>query len=128
MPVSPSSSTVAGGKAKDLAGLLDDLRRNESIARKAVDSWGRWLALTISNLADFANPKLIVLVGPLSELYPFVEKEVRQRLAERKFPTVEGLEIVVSALGRDCTALGGAALVFDSLFSVPDASFLDDLA
>jgi predicted NBD/HSP70 family sugar kinase len=118
----------AGGKAKDLAGLLDDLKRNESIARKTVESWGRWLALTISNLADFANPKLIVLVGPLSELYPFVEKEVRQRLAERKFPTVEGLEIEVSALGRDCTALGGAALVFNSVFSVPDASFLDDLA
>ncbi|PWT85382.1 MAG: hypothetical protein C5B58_03170 [Acidobacteria bacterium] len=117
----------AGGKAKDLPGFLEDLKRNGSIARKTVESWGRWLALTISNLADFANPRLIVLVGPLAQLYPFVEKEVRQRLEERRFPTVEGLEITVSAFGRDCPALGGAALVFNSLFSVPDASFLDDL-
>ena len=118
----------AGGKAKDLEGLLEDLQRNGSIARKAVDNWGRWLGLTISNLADFANPKLIVLAGPLAQLYPFVEKEVHQRLAERRFPTVEGLEIAVTAFGKDCTALGGAALVFNNLFSVPDASFLDDLA
>ena len=118
----------AGGKAKDLTGLVEDLKKNGSIGRKAVESWGRWLALTISNVADFVNPKLVVLAGPLSELYPFVEKEVRQRLEERKFPTVEGLEIAVSTFGRDCAALGGAALVFNGLFSVPDASFLDDLS
>lgn len=118
----------AGGKAKDLAGLLEDLERNGSTARKAVETWAEWLALTISNLADIANPKLVVLAGPLSELYPFVEKRVRMRLEERKFPTVEDLEIEVSTFGRDSAALGGAALVFNGLFSVPDSSFLGDLA
>jgi predicted NBD/HSP70 family sugar kinase len=118
----------AGGKARDLAGFLEDLKRNGSTAHKALETWGRWLALTISNLADITNPKLVVLAGPLSQLYPFVEKEVRQRLEERRFPKVEGLEIVVSAFGRDSAALGGAALVFNGLFSVPDASFLEDLA
>ena len=117
----------AGGKAKDLVGFLEDLKRNGSTAHKALETWGRWLALAISNLADITNPKLVVLAGPLSQLYPFVEKEVRQRLEERRFPTVEGLEIAVSAFGIDCAALGGAALVFNGLFSVPDASFLDDL-
>ncbi|MBV9997750.1 MAG: ROK family transcriptional regulator [Verrucomicrobia bacterium] len=118
----------AGGKAKDLAGLLEDLARNGLTARKAVEIWAEWLALTISNLADIANPKLVVLAGPLSELYPFVEKRVRKRLEERKFPTVEELEIEVSTFGRDSAALGGAALVFNGLFSVPDSSFLGDLA
>ena len=118
----------AGGKANDLAGFLEDLKQNGSIARQAVETWAEWLALTISNLADIANPKLVVLAGPLSELYPFVERRVRKRLEERRFPTVEDLEIEVSSFGRDAAALGGAALVFNGLFSVPDSSFLGDLA
>jgi predicted NBD/HSP70 family sugar kinase len=117
----------AGGKARDLPGFLEDLKGNGSIARKAVETWAEWLALTISNLADIANPKLVVLGGPLSELYPFVERKVCKRLEERRFPTVEELEIEVSAFGRDSAALGGAALVFNRLFSVPDSSFLADL-
>ena len=118
----------AGGKGKDLAGFVEDLEENGSTARKAVETWAEWLVLTISNLADIANPKLVVLAGPLSELYPFVERKVRKRLEERRFPTVEELEIEVSSFGRDSAALGGAALVFNSLFSVPDSSFLGDLA
>ena len=118
----------AGGKEKDLAGFLEDLKGNGSTARKAVETWAEWLALTISNLADIANPKLVVLAGPLSELYPFVEKRVRERLGERRFPTVEELEVEVSTFGRDSAALGGAALVSNGLFSVPDSSFLGDLA
>ena len=118
----------AGGKAKDLVGFMKDLKENGSAARNAVETWAEWLALTISNLADIANPKLVVLAGPLSELYPFVERKVRKRLEERRFPTVEELEIEVSTFGSDCAALGGAALVFNGLFSVPDSSFLGDLA
>jgi predicted NBD/HSP70 family sugar kinase len=123
-----SSYQRAGGKAKDLAGLVEDLKGNGPSSRKAVETWAEWLALTISNLADIANPKLVVLAGPLSELYPFVEERVRKRLEERRFPKVEDLEIEVSTFGRDAAALGGAALVFNGLFSVPDSSFLDDLA
>ena len=118
----------AGGKAKDLVGFMKDLKENGSAARNAVETWAEWLALTISNLADIANPKLVVLAGPLSELYPFVERKVRKRLEERRFPTVEELEIEVSTFGSDSAALGGAALVFNGLFSVPDSSFLGDLA
>ena len=65
--------------------------------------------------------------GMLSALFPFVEEDVRRRLAERHFPTVEDLEIDVSSFGKDSSALGGAALVFDRIFSVPDSSFLEDL-
>lgn len=117
----------AGGRARDLPGLIADLK-NKAIGKKAVEAWGRWLALAISNLADLFNPKLVILAGPLSELFPFVERDVRRQLEKRKFPTMEGLEIEVSAFGRDASALGGAALVFDELFSLPDASFLGDLA
>ena len=123
-----ASYRASGGKANDLPGFLGDLQGGGKAARKAAEIWAEWLALVISNLADVTNPKLIVLAGPLSEIYPFVKQNVRHWLEERKFPTVEDLEVEVTSFGKDCAALGGAALVFNALFSVPDSSFLSDLA
>jgi hypothetical protein len=40
---------------------------------------------------------------------------------------VESLEIEVSSFGKDGSALGGAALVYDQILSVPDSNFLEDL-
>jgi predicted NBD/HSP70 family sugar kinase len=116
-----------GGEAQDLAALLRDLKKENPLAKKTVAAWGEWLTLAIRNLADLFNPRLVVLAGTLSELFPFVEQDVRHRLSERHFPTVEDLEITVSAFGRDSSALGGAALVYDRVFSVPNVDFLEDL-
>jgi predicted NBD/HSP70 family sugar kinase len=116
----------AGGKAKDIESLLRDLKKEVSRAQKVTGIWGEWLTLAIRNLADLFNPKRVVLAGSLSELFRFVEEDVRRRMGERCFPTVENLEIELSSLGKDCSALGGAALVYDRIFSVPDSNFLQD--
>jgi predicted NBD/HSP70 family sugar kinase len=121
------SYRAAGGNADDLPGFLSDLKKGGAAARKSAGLWAEWLALTISNLADVVNPQLIVLAGPLSEVYRYVGEEVRQWLRERKFPTVANLEIQVSSFGRDAAALGGAALVFNDTFSVSNASFLNGI-
>jgi predicted NBD/HSP70 family sugar kinase len=109
--------------------ILDvgDLRKKKPLAQKALRAWGERLTLTISNLADLFNPQLVVLAGRLSELFPFVEDEVKIRLRDRSFPTVESLEIEVSSFGKDGPALGGAALVYNQILSVPDSNFLEDL-
>lgn len=121
------SYRAAGGNTDDLQGFLSDLKNGGVPARKSAELWAEWLALTISNLADVVNPQLIVLAGPLSEVYLYVDEKVRQWLRERKFPTVANLDIQVSAFGRDAAALGGAALVFNDMFRVPGASFLSGL-
>ena len=115
-----------GGKAKDIETLLRDLRKEVPSAKKIVRIWGEWLTVAIRNLADLFNPKRVILAGSLSELFRFVEEDVRRRLRERCFPTVENLEIDLSSFGEDSSALGGAALVFDRIFSVPDSNFLKD--
>ena len=115
-----------GGKAKDIETFLRDLRKEVPSAQKIVRIWGEWLTLAIRNLADLFNPKRVILAGSLSELFRFVEEDVRRRLRERCFPTVENLEIDLSSFGKDSSALGGAALVFDRIFSVPDSNFLKD--
>ena len=40
---------------------------------------------------------------------------------------MESLEIEVSSFGKYGSALGGAALVYDQILSVPDSNFLEDL-
>ena len=116
-----------GGGAKNLETFLRDLRKENPLARKTVRAWGEWLTLAIRNLADLFNPQLVVLSGALVELFPFVEENVKTRLRQRCFPTVEKLEIEVSSFGKDSSALGGAALVYDQILSVPDSNFLEDL-
>jgi predicted NBD/HSP70 family sugar kinase len=118
----------AGGKAKDIEAFLRDLRKEGPRARKILRRWGEWLTLAIRNLADLFNPRRVILAGSLSELFPFVEEDVKRRLRARRFPTVENLEIGLSSFGKDSSALGGAALVYDRIFSVPDSNFLKDLA
>jgi predicted NBD/HSP70 family sugar kinase len=115
-----------GGRVKDIEGFLRDLRKEIPSAQNVVKVWGEWLTLAIRNLADLFNPKRVILAGSLSELFSFVEEDVRRRLRERRFPTVGSLEIGLSSFGKDCSALGGAALVFDRIFSVPDSNFLKD--
>ena len=116
----------AGGGAKKLETLLRDLKKGMPVARKIVRIWGEWLTLAIRNLADLFNPKRVIVAGSLSEFFPFVEEDIRRRLMERCFPTVESLEVDLSSFGKDSSALGGAALVYDRIFSVPDSSFLKD--
>jgi predicted NBD/HSP70 family sugar kinase len=117
----------AGGGAKNLETFLRDLRTAKPPAQRTVRAWGEWLTLAIRNLADLFNPQLVVLSGSLAELFPFVEENVKTRLRQRCFPTVEKLEIEVSSFGKDGSALGGAALVYDQILSVPDSNFLEDL-
>ena len=122
-----ASYRQGGGRAKNLETFLQDLRKKKPLAQEAVRAWGEWLTLAIRNLADLFNPQLVVLAGPLSELFPFVEDAVKNRLRDRHFPTVESLEIEVSSFGKDASALGAAALVYDQILSVPDSNFLEDL-
>src|SRR5215469_14281717 len=116
-----------GGGAGNFEAFLRDLRKEQPLAQKIVRRWGEWLTLAIENLADLFNPQLVVLAGPLSELFPFIEDEVKVRLRDRSFPTVETLQIEVSSFGQYGSALGGAALVYDQILSVPDSNFLEDL-
>ena len=115
------------GGTGNFEAFLRDLRKEQPLAQKIVRRWGEWLTLAIQNLADLFNPQLVVLAGPLSELFPFIEDEVKVRLRDRSFPTVESLEIEVSSFGKYGSALGGAALVYDQILSVPDSNFLEDL-
>jgi predicted NBD/HSP70 family sugar kinase len=118
----------AGKRIRDLKRLLELLRKGDAGARAMVNAWSDWLVLAIRSVADLYNPKLVILSGQLACLYDFVSSKVVDQLQARKFPTVDGLEVRVSSFGENSSAVGGAALVYDSLFTVPGVTFSDFMA
>jgi predicted NBD/HSP70 family sugar kinase len=114
-----------GKKIRDLQGLLELLRKGDAGARALVNAWSEWLVLAIRSVADLYNPRLVILSGQLACLYDFVSSKVVDQLQARKFPTVDRLEVRASSFGENSSAVGGAALVYDSVFTVPGVTFSD---
>jgi len=80
---------------------------------RALESVGRWLALGIGNLANFLNPRLVILGGLLAHVHPFVADAVQAEVARRALPVVgQNLRIVRSELGTEASLLGAAELAF----------------
>ncbi|MCA2224906.1 ROK family transcriptional regulator [Nonomuraea aurantiaca] len=79
---------------------------------------GRDLGRGVAILANLLNPEVVILGGyyvPLAPwLLPAVEAEVRERTIA---PEAGGCQVVISSLGYDAAALGGAARVLDSIDS-----------
>jgi predicted NBD/HSP70 family sugar kinase len=114
-------------KIRDLKQLLDLLRKGDAGARAMVGTWSDWLVLALQSVADLYNPTLVILSGQLSCLYEFVSEKVMNQLRSREFPTVDHLQVKISSFGENSSAVGGAALVYDSLFTVPGVTFSDSL-
>ncbi|GAA2993527.1 ROK family transcriptional regulator [Streptosporangium longisporum] len=81
-------------------------------------SVGRNLGKGVAVLANLINPEVVILGGyyvPLAPwLLPAVETEVRGRTIA---PEAGGCRVVASTLGYGAAALGGAAMVLDSVDS-----------
>ncbi|MBT2234249.1 ROK family transcriptional regulator [Nonomuraea sp. NEAU-A123] len=79
---------------------------------------GRDLGRGVAILANLLNPQVVILGGyyvPLAPwLLPAVQAEVRDRTIA---PEAGGCQVVMSSLGYDAAALGGAARVLDSVDS-----------
>ncbi len=114
-------------RVRDLKRLIELLRKGDAGAKTVIDTWSDWLVVAIRSIADLYNPKLVILSGQLSSLYEFVSLKVAGRLEAREFPTVDHLQVKISSFGESSSAVGGAALVYDSLFTVPGVTYSDSM-
>src|SRR5258707_3931823 len=95
----------AGGEARNLGGLIRDLKKEKPPAKKVVKAWGEWLTLAIRNLADLFNPRLVVLAEGLYVLFPVVGAERGKHPQGPPFSTREGSGKTVSTLSADRSSL-----------------------
>ncbi|MBD1909078.1 MULTISPECIES: ROK family transcriptional regulator [unclassified Leptolyngbya] len=115
-----------GGKAEDLRELVERLEE-DAIAHSTVQEWGNILGRGLISVASLLNPEQIILGGPLSILFPYVQgslmDQLRNRMprqGEQGFFSNPKARLAVSAFGEDAAVVGGAVLAYQSLFQVPD--------
>lgn len=116
-----------GGQATDLAELVQHLEQGEAIAQAVVQEWAEILGRGLVSAASLLNPEQIVLGGPLTVLFPYVEdslvtrlRESMPRQGERGFFSNPKAKFGRSVFGGDAAAVGGAVLAYQSLFGLPD--------
>ena len=109
-----------GGRG-ETAKLLARASEGDEQALEAFRTSGRWLGLGVVALAHTLNPEKVVLGGLYRSGFAYVVESINAVLAERSFPTLDGLSVVPSDLGDGATLLGAAELAFDHVLADPVA-------
>ncbi|MBE9168594.1 ROK family transcriptional regulator [Pleurocapsales cyanobacterium LEGE 06147] len=120
-----------GGEAADLDDLVDALKRGDAIAHSLVSQWAYRLGKGLINILDILNPEQVIVGGPLTVLLPYVKNQLNQML-EQELPRNGQAGFFstphscwqISEFGEDASVIGGAVLVYQSLFQVPDLVLL----
>jgi len=119
LPAVLAEFTRRGGQAADIAELLRAHRRGEAAAVETVDGWAGWLGQVVLMLLNVLNPARIVLGGPLAPLASVAMPRVVELVRREQLPGSDRVDIAVSDLGDDANALGGAMLVYHTVFGLP---------
>ena len=102
-----------------LGEVLDQFTTPTAELRDIGTHLGRGLALLVNML----NPRVIVLGGYLSSLYPLVASEVAESMHGRALHAPsESVTLCLPGLGRDSVLIGAAEIAFESLFTDPVGS------
>ncbi|WFR98810.1 ROK family transcriptional regulator [Rhizobium tumorigenes] len=84
-----------------------------------LENWSQALAVGLANAVHLLDPRSIVLGGPLSQLFPCVEKRVREKLSDMLIYGLAPPSIRVAATQGDDAAVGAAAVIRETLFDLP---------
>jgi predicted NBD/HSP70 family sugar kinase/biotin operon repressor len=109
----------AGGRPTDLAGFLREVASGTEAAGATASTWSRYVGQVILMLVNVLNPEKIVLGGPLAPLAAVALPALEQLVRREQLPGSDEVALRVSTLGDDTNALGGAMLVYHTMFSLP---------
>jgi len=119
------------GQSIDLATLLAKLEDLDAIAQAVVKEWGKYLSWAVQGLTGVLNPERVVFGGQLSVLVPYVQAQLEEMLhaslpdgSGYGFEKTSRFRLKLSKFGANAGAIGGAVLVYQSLFQMPDLLLL----
>ncbi|GAA4628894.1 ROK family transcriptional regulator [Actinoallomurus vinaceus] len=100
--------------------VLARVAAGEPKAAEAAAGVARWLGAGVGMLVNTFNPDIVVLGGPLGELFAVTEDVVRRTVARSSLVAPhEQVRLAVSALGTDAQVIGAAELAFAPLLEDP---------
>jgi predicted NBD/HSP70 family sugar kinase len=115
LPLIPAGQSISEGLV-----ALASVEKLDNELALLLEQWAGVLAAGLLNLVHILDPQSIVLGGPLAVLFPRVEKKVRAELAAHLVHGFEVPPIAVAGFGADGAAIGAAALIRETLFTLPD--------
>lgn len=121
------------GEFIDLDTLLSRLEQADAIAIEVVKQWGKYLSWGVRGLVGVFNPERIVFGGQLKVLVPYVQDQLDEILQNclpdgsgYGFDSAARFQLGICRFGEDSAAIGGAVLVYQSLFQMPDLLLLHE--
>ncbi|MEN3307655.1 MAG: hypothetical protein V7603_3857 [Micromonosporaceae bacterium] len=100
----------------EVADLVRRARAHEPQVLAALRDLGQHLGHGVALLANLVNPEVVILGGYYVPLAPWLLPTAQDELrAGAVAPEAGGCRLVASALGQDAAALGGAAMVLDTV-------------
>jgi predicted NBD/HSP70 family sugar kinase len=117
--LSAAGRPVDGG-LKAYRSVLARVAAGEPTAVAAAARVARWLGVGVGMLVNTFNPDMVVLGGPLGELFALTEDVVRETVARSSLVAPrEHVRMAASALGSDAQIIGAAELAFEPLLEDP---------
>ena len=108
-----------GGRAA-VDEVLGAAAAGEPAALQALDELGRWLGIGMAGLVNVLNPRVVVLGGTFSLLYPFIVGMVDAQLDRLALAAPRAsVRLAPAALGMDAPLLGAAELAFEPFLADP---------
>ncbi len=105
-------------------GILGDAEAGVEPVLAALDDVGHWLGVGLAGLVNILNPRLIVLGGQFSRIFPYVREALEAELGRRALRAPRALvRVVPASLGVDAPLLGAAELAFEPILADPAAWF-----
>ena len=109
---------LGGRKAVD--SVIADAAAGNTVALAAIDEVGRSLGRGMASLVNILNPRVVVLGGLFSRLYPFFSGQLEQQLDRYGLAAPRALVRIAPAhLGMEAPLLGAAELAFEPFLADP---------
>lgn len=92
--------------------VFDAAEKNDTIAVKTVDLFGKYLGRALADIASIVDPEIIVLAGGVVKGGEKVRKPVEKYYREAAFKTVKDTKIALAELENDAGMFGAAREAF----------------
>jgi predicted NBD/HSP70 family sugar kinase len=103
-----------------LDAVIREAAAGSPVALAALAETGRWLGIGLSGLINVLDPRLVLLGGRLSGIYPFIRASLEAELDRRVMRAArQSVRVVPASLGIDAPLIGASELAFEPLLNDP---------
>lgn len=105
------------GKKKDLPYIMEQVQKEDPLAKKVLKDYINFLVIGIENIILALSPEHIVLGGNLSQYEDIIMPLVKSRIAEETtIYEISESKVICSKLGSNASILGASLLPIHNLF------------